>query len=156
MMNPFEEYFRSDKDFLLHPRYRRVGMWTCMLAIPAALLLNSLLRLLADLNTTFWDEWGLYMMHLPLSIGLYLMLFSQEKNEDEFYLSLRLRAIARGVIMIVSAVALLPVFANLHSFIIEREIMLPDVGGNMAVCTLLLVYANFAYAYSKSRIAQDD
>ena len=155
-MNPFEEYFRSDKDFLLHPRYRRVGMWICLLAIPTVVVIDRVLRLAFNLGFKYWIEWGLYMMHLPLSIGLYLMLFSQEKNEDEFYLSLRLRAIARGVIMIVSAVALLPVFANLHSFIIEREIMLPDVGGNMAVCTLLLVYANFAYAYSKSRIAQDD
>ena len=156
MTNPFEEYFRSGKDFLLHHRYRRVGMWICLLAIPAVVVLNRVLRLVFNLGSEYWIEWGLYMMHLPLSLGLYLILFSEEKQEDEFYLSLRLRAVARGVVMVVTATALLPVIASIRSLFLGGEAMLPDVGGNMAVCTVLLIYANAAYFYNKSRMVIDD
>ena len=156
MTNPFEEYFRSDKDFLLHHRYRRVGMWVCLLAIPAVVVLDRVLRLVFNLGSEYWIEWGLYMMHVPLGVGLYLILFSQEKQEDEFYLNLRLRSVAKGVVMIVTAIALLPIYNIIGSLIIGRDIVLPDIGGNMAVCTLLLVYTNAVYAYAKYRMASND
>ena len=155
-MNPFKKKLDVDKSFLPAHRYRHLGIWICILAIPAVLLLNSLLLLAFNLDPTYWDEWGLYMMHVPLSLGLYLILFSQERQEDELYLNLRLRSLAYSVHSIVVAVALLPVFAGLSSLVAGKSIVLPDVGGNMAVCTLLLVVANFAYFYNKSRIARDD
>ena len=126
------------------------------MAIPVVLLLNSALLLLFDLDSTYWDEWGLYMMHVPLSIGLYLILFSKERDEDEFFLNLRLRSIARGVVMIVTAMVLLPFYSNVFRLFTNADVALPDVGGNMAVCTLLLAYANAAYFYNKSATAQDD
>ncbi len=157
-MNLFKKSLSFEKDSLLAHRYRRLGLWICILAIPAGLLIKSLLLITLNLDSHYWDEWGLYTMHLPLSLGLYLILFSEERQEDEFYLSLRLHAVARGVIMIVTAEALLPVFANLSNLVVRREaiLILPDVGGNMAVCTLLLFYANLAYAYNKHRTAKDD
>ena len=96
------------------------------------------------------------MMHVPLSIGLYLILFSKERDEDEFFLNLRLRSIARGVVMIVTAMVLLPFYSNVFRLFTNADVALPDVGGNMAVCTLLLAYANAAYFYNKSATAQDD
>lgn len=75
-MNPFKKKLDVDNNFLLAHHYRRWGVWICILAIPAALLLNSALLLVFNLDPAYWDEWGLYMMHVPLSLGLYLILFS--------------------------------------------------------------------------------
>lgn len=155
-MNPFKKNLDVDENFLLAHRYRRLGVWICILTFPAVLPLNSVLLLAFDLDTAYWDEWGLYMIHVPLSLGLYLILFSREKQEDELYLNLRLRSLAYGVYSTVVAVALLPVFASLSSLVAGRGIVLPDLGGNMAVCTLLLIVANLAYFYNKFRIARDD
>lgn len=155
-MDLFKKKLDFDENFLLAHRYRHLGIWVCILGVPAVLLLNSVLLLLFDLNPAYWDEWGLYMMHVPLSLGLYLILFSQEKQEDELYLNLRLRSIAYSVYAIVVSVALLPVFASLSSSIRGGGTVLPDIGGNMAVCTLLLAVANFAYVYNKSRVTIDD
>ena len=156
MTNPFKKSLSFERDSLLPHRYRKIGIWTCGLGVPLVLLINSLLLITLDLDPDYWDEWGLYLMHVPLSVGLYWILFAEEKNEDEFYLSLRLRAIARGVMMIVVTMAMLPVYGSLGSLIIGWGIVLPDIGGNMAVCTLLLATANFAYFYNKSRMATDD
>ena len=156
MMNPFEAYFRSDKDFLLPPRYRRIGICICILAIPIVIVFDRVLRLVLNLGSEYWIEWGLYMIHIPWGVGLYLILFSQEKQEDEFYLNLRLRSVAKGVVMIVTAIALLPIYSIIGSLIVGRDIVLPDIGGNMAVCTLLLVYTNAVYAYAKYRMANND
>ena len=155
MTSPFKKSLSFERDSLLPHRYRKIGIWTCGLGVPVVLLINSLLLITLDLDPRYWDEWGLYLIHVPLSVGLYWILFAEEKNEDEFYLSLRLRAIARGVMMIIVAIAMLPVIASVRSLIIGREIVLPDAGGNMAVCTLLLIYANAAYFFNKSRIATD-
>jgi hypothetical protein len=155
-MNPFKKSLDVDGSFLLAHRYRRVGVGVCILGIPMVLLLNSALLLVFNLDPAYWDEWGLYMMHAPVSLGLYLILFSQEKQEDELYLNLRLRSLAYGVHAIIVTVALLPVFASLSSLVRGGGIILPDVGGNMAVCTLLLIVANFAYYLNKQRIARDD
>ena len=155
MENHFMKSFSAQVDFLLPHRYRIIGMLVCFLSVPGVSLIFFLVRKIFGVSMAFWSEWGLYLIHVPLSLGLYLILFSEEKNEDEFYLSLRLRSIARGVIVTVSAMALLPFYANLPALIVERNITLPDVGGNMAVCTLLLVYANVAYAYNKSSVKDD-
>lgn len=156
MENHLMKLFDARTDFLLPHHYRAIGKWIFWLSVPAVLLITSSLMIAFDLEFAFWDEWGLYLMHLPLSIGLYLVLFSKEKNEDEFYLNLRLRSIARGVILIVVAVALLPFYSNLFGLVVGRAIVLPDIGGNMAVCTLLLVYANGAYFYNKLVATKDD
>ena len=156
MWNPLRDSFSTDRNILLPHCFRKIGMLIFFLGIPAVLLLTSLFVLLFNISFAFWDEWGLYLMHVPLSFGLYLVLFSEEKNEDEFYLSLRLRSIASGVIAIVSAMALLPFYMNVLWLIIGRDTALPDIGGNMAVCTLLLAYANGAYLYNKSLIEKDD
>ncbi len=155
-MNPFKKNLDVDENFLLAHRYRRIGVWVCILGIPVVLFLVFAVMIVLDLSIDFWKEWGLYFIHLQLSLGLYLILFSREKEEDELYLNLRLRSLAYSVYSIVVTVALLPVFASLSSLIRGGGIMLPDVGGNMAVCTLLLIVANFAYFHNKSRIAQDD
>ena len=151
-----EKNLGAQVDFLLDRHYRRLGKVVLVLTIPAVLLFHWLAVHTVGANSAYWDEWGLYLIHTSLSLGLYLILFSKEKNEDEFYLSLRLRSIARGVIMVFSAVALLPFFFNLVGLVIGRSFALPNVGGNMAVCTLLLFYANMAYLYNKSQIAKDD
>lgn len=155
-MNILKKVFGFEADSLLPRRYRIIGIWMCVLVIPEAFLIDFLLREAFDLNSSYWNEWGLYILHLPLSVGLYFILFSKEKNEDELYLGLRLQSITRGVMMIVVAIALLPVCSNLGSLIIGRAVTLPDVGSNMAVCTLLLIYANGAYLVNKFRLTTDD
>lgn len=155
-MNPFKKNLDVDESFLLAHRYRRVGMGVCILGIPVILLINRMFLSVFNFDPTYWDEWGLYMMHIPLSLGLYLILFSREKQEDELYLNLRLRSLAYGVHAIIVTVALLPVLASLSNLFRGGGIILPDVGGNMAVCTLLLIVANFAYYLNKQRIARDD
>ncbi|MGB3777387.1 MAG: hypothetical protein WA960_03445 [Tunicatimonas sp.] len=156
MMNPFKKNLDVDEKFLLAHRYRRVGVWICILGVPTVLLVVSVIMVALDLSIEFWREWGMYFINLPICVGLYLILFSQEKEEDELYLNLRLRSLAYSVYSIVVTIALLPVFASLGSLVIGRGIVLPDLGGNMAVCTLLLLAANFAYFHNKSRIIQND
>ena len=99
------------------------------------------------------DEFGLFIIHLPLSLGLYLILFSKEKNEDEFYLSLRLKSISRGVVILIIAIAMLPLLSNIFNLIVGENIALPDVGGNLAFFTLLLIYSNLVYWYNKRKLA---
>ena len=151
-----EKNLGAQVDFLLEHRCRKLGKIVLALAIPAMLLFHLLAVHIFGVDSTYWDEWGLYLIHAPLSLGLYFILFSKEKDEDEFYLSLRLRSIARGVILVFLAVALLPFCFNLIGLATGRSLSLPDVGGNMAVCTLLLTYANGAYFYNKLSLKRDD
>ncbi|MGB3849876.1 MAG: hypothetical protein WA958_07895 [Tunicatimonas sp.] len=155
-MDIYKHALGFERDSLLPHYYRSIGIGVCLLIIPEAFLFDALLQAVFNLESSDQDQWGLYTVHLLLTVGLYFILFSREKSEDEFYLDLRLRAVTRGVMMIVVAMVMMPVFANLSSLFIGRELVLPDVGGNMAVCTLLLFYANIAYFFSKFRMVIDD
>lgn len=143
---------RIETDYLLAPKYRKVGKVICILGLPVILLIAmGLLFLGVDIKIL--DEFGLFIIHLPLSLGLYLILFSKENNEDEFYLSLRLKSISRGVVILIIAIILLPIFSNLYNLIVGDNIVLPDVGGNLAICTLLLAYSNVVYWYNKRKLS---
>ena len=85
--------------FLLSTSYKRLGLWVIMLGLPVVLLLATLLvfTLPDGIFPGFWDEWGLFLLHIPLSAGMYLILFSKEKEEDEMYQMLRLKALMHGV-----------------------------------------------------------
>jgi hypothetical protein len=143
---------RIETDYLLAPKYRKVGKLVCVLGwLVIVLIARGLLSL--GFDRELLDEFISYFLHLPFSLGLYFILFAKEKKEDEFYLSLRLKSISRGVVLLVLSTAMLPVLSNLHNLIIGENIALPDVGGNLAVCTLLLIYSNIVYWYNKRKLA---
>ena len=132
-----------ETDYLLAPKYRKVGKLVCIFGwLVVVLLMQGLLFLGVDRELL--DEFGLFMLHLPLSLGLYFILFAKEKKEDEFYLSLRLKSISRGVVLLMITASMLPVLSNIQNLIVGGDIALPDVGGNLAVCTLLLIYSNLS------------
>lgn len=143
---------RIETDYLLAPKYRKVGKLVCifgwLVIVPFTVEILAL-----GIDIELLDEFGLFIIHLPLSLGLYLILFSKEKNEDEFYLSLRLKSISRWVVILIIAIAMLPLLSNIFNLIVGENIALPDVGGNLAVCTLLLIYSNLVYWYNKRKLA---
>jgi len=143
---------RIETDYLLAPKYRKVGKLVCifgwLVIVPFTVGILAL-----GIDIELLDEFGLFIIHLPLSLGLYLILFSKEKNEDEFYLSLRLKSISRGVVILIIAIAMLPLLSNIFNLIVGENIALPDVGGNLAFFTLLLIYSNLVYWYNKRKLA---
>jgi hypothetical protein len=143
---------RIETDYLLAPKYRKVGKLVCVLGwLVIVLIARGLLSL--GFDRELLDEFISYFLHLPFSLGLYFILFAKEKKEDEFYLSLRLRSISRGVVLLIIVIAMLPLLSNIFNLIIGENIVLPDVGGNLAVCTLLLFYSNIVYWYNKRKLA---
>jgi hypothetical protein len=144
--------------FLLPSHYRRYGWYLLIAGVPTVLVLFTLLifNWSSEAFRTYWNEWGGYLLHIPLSLGLFWTLFASEKDEDEMYQALRLKATFHGIRFIFLAMLLLPGISLARHWFTDSALQTPDVGGNLAVVTLLLLYANVAYWWMKKKEASDE
>lgn len=150
--------FTNINDFLLPPVFRKYGLLLIFGGIPAVLLFMTILVLnMQDPKTgEYWSEWGGYLLHIPISMGLFWMLFASEHEEDEMYLTLRLKAMFHGIKFIFVAILMLPLFSLAsYSFGISDQLKAPDIGGNLAVVSLLLAYAYGSYWWLKRQFISD-
>ncbi|CAD5250609.1 MULTISPECIES: hypothetical protein [unclassified Imperialibacter] len=109
-----------------------------------------------DRFSAFWSGWGLFFLHVPLSIGLFFLLFAREKEEDELFLALRFKAMMHGIRFTFVAMLFLPMMAWVSAIWRGMPYHFPEVGGNLAVVTLLLLYSNATYGYFKYQLAKDE
>ena len=146
------------QNFLLPHSYHRYGLMILITGVPIVLLMMTVIVFNIDEPEfkSFWDYWGGYLLHAPLSLGLFWMLFAKEKEEDEMYLMLRLKATFHGIRFIFIAILFLPGLSMVWAWYQHRPIELPDIGGNLAVVTLLLAYAYGAYWWMKKKQEQDE
>ena len=78
MENNLTKSLSAHVDFLLPHRYRKIGKLVLILSIPGLLLLNTLLMRILNLDLAYWNS---YLLHVPLSLGLYLILFSKKRTK---------------------------------------------------------------------------
>ena len=71
--------------FLLPSVYRKRGFQMLFLGFPLAIFLLSVLVINWNSAQTepYLDEWKGYLIHIPISLGLFWILFASEKEEDE-------------------------------------------------------------------------
>lgn len=146
------------ESFLLTPSYRKWGWVLLIGGLPLVLLVFTLVVMLGAIEnfSAFWSAWGLFFLHVPLSVGLFFLLFSKEKEEDEMYLALRFKAMMHGIRFTFAAMLFLPLLAWISAIWKGIPYHLPEVGGNLAVVTLLLLYSNATYGYFKYQLAKDE
>ena len=146
------------QDFLLPNSYYRYGLILLITGIPLVIVLMTVVVFSADEPEfkTYWDQWGGYLLHIPLSIGLFWMLFARETDEDEMYMLLRLKATFHGIRFIFIAILFLPGLSMVWGWYKDLPYKMPDIGGNLAVVTLLLAYAYGSYWWMKRKLAQDE
>jgi hypothetical protein len=125
--------------------------------IPTLLILLSLIVIATGSRSfsAIWDEWGGFVLHIPISIGLFWILFAKETAEDEMYFGLRLKAMFHGVRFVFAAFIFLP-FISIVRMAFGYELTQIDVGGNLAVVSLLLLYANGSYWIMKKKMEREE
>jgi hypothetical protein len=89
-------------------------------------------------------------------VGLFFLLFSREKEEDEMYMALRFKAMMHGIRFTFVAILFFPAWVWASTLWSGHPYHFPEVGGNLAVVTLLLFYANATYGYFKYQLAKDE
>lgn len=128
------------------------------LGFPVAIILLSILVI--NWNSPqiepYMDEWKGYLIHIPISLGLFWILFASEKEEDEMFLNLRLKATFHGIRFVFAGVIFLPVISMISVWGFGNEFKSIDVGGNLAVVSLLLLYTNISYWFLKKKAEQDE
>lgn len=144
--------------FLLPYAYRKRGFVLMGAGLPLVFLVMSLLVINYDNDEVmnYWHEWSGYVLHIPISLGLFWILFASEREEDEMFLSLRLKATFHGIRFIFSAVLFLPIISMISAFGFGNELKTINVGGNLAIVSLLLLYANISYWYLKRKLFKDE
>jgi hypothetical protein len=135
---------------LLPNRYKRFAFWIMLGGLP---LLGgfSILLLQTGLVTdeqAFFEEWNYPMVYYPVVIGMALLVFSEEKEEDEMVQSLRYKAFVSGVYYLVIGLVMLPFYFNLYTLFVRQSIRMPDVGGMLGALILLLVYIYGSFRYN--------
>ena len=138
---------------LLPYRYKRYGLWVLIAGIPALTLLTfALISLgLIPRNDAFFDEWSKPIVYYPIIIGLALLNFSEEKEEDEMVQHLRYQAFMLGVLFLIVGLLMLPLFTNVVRLLEGKAAGMPDVGGMLGALSLLLFYT---YIYLRIRLHQ--
>jgi hypothetical protein len=146
------------ESFLLTPSYRKWGWILLIGGIPLVLLIFTAVVMTGAMDrfSAFWSGWGLFFLHVPLSIGLFFLLFSKETNEDEMFLALRFKAMMHGIRFTFAAMLLFPLMTWVSTIWTGQPYHFPEVGGNLAVVTLLLLYSNATYGYFKYQLAKDE
>lgn len=147
--------FENVEKYLLDHKYKSKALWIITAAPVLWLIFGTLSVVLSDTMTSmeglyeYWNEWGLFLFHLPVSIALYMRIMSREQEEDEMYTRLRLEAMLHGVRFIFYGILAVGLIGSLASSFWNSDLTLASVGGEMAVVTLLLVYANASYFFLK-------
>ncbi|MCP2045706.1 hypothetical protein [Pontibacter sp. HSC-36F09] len=136
---------------LLPYRYKRYGLWVLITGIPIVTLLTfALISLgLIPRNDAFFDEWSKPIIYYPIIIGLALLNFSKEKEEDEMVQHVRYQSFMTGVLYLIVGLLMLPLFTNIVRLLEGRAIGMPDVGGMLGALALLLFYT---YIYLRIRL----
>ncbi|WP_162428505.1 hypothetical protein [Pontibacter pudoricolor] len=138
---------------LLPYRYKKYGYWILILGLPIVAAIVYLFKstgVIAD-SRSFFDEWNDTLVYYPLIIGMALLVFSKEKQEDEMVQSLRYKAFVSGVFFLVIALLFLPVFSIIVGFAEGKSIEMPDVGGMLGALFLLLIYTYLSFKYNLHR-----
>ena len=146
------------KNWLLPMSYRKYGVYLIAAGIPLVIFVFTFIVVQSekDMGSRMWDLFGSYFLHVPLSLGLFWMLFSAEQEEDELFTELRLKAAFHAIRFTFIAILFLPGLALLKSWYTGEVFEMPEIGGNLAVVTLLLFYANVSYWYMKSQVEKDE
>ncbi|MDO6392359.1 hypothetical protein Q4E40_19650 [Pontibacter sp. BT731] len=134
---------------LLPYRYKRYGVWVLIIGIPVMALLSMALLsvgLITD-RQSFFAEWSYLMVYYPIIIGLALLNFSKEKDEDEMVQHLRYQAFMNGVYYLIVGILMLPFFYNVFRLLRGASIGMPDIGGMLGALALLLFYTYLSFRY---------
>jgi hypothetical protein len=138
---------------LLPNKYKKFGVATLMAGLPLAFgIIFILLELKIITNArSFFDTWSNAVLYYPIIIGLALLNFSEEKQEDEMVQNLRYKAFMNGVFYLVVALLWLPFYTNIAAMIIGKSMGMPDMGGMLGALALLLVYTYVSFKYNLLR-----
>ncbi len=144
--------------FLLPPTFRKYGFLLIGAGLPLLFLVMTVLVINQNSAEVmhYWGEWSGYLLHIPISLGLFWVLFAAEREEDEMFLSMRLKATFHGIRFAFIAVLFLPVISMISAWGFGNELKTIDVGGNLAVVSLLLLYSNVSYWYLKLKALKDE
>lgn len=142
---------------LLPNRFKRYGLWVLIAGMPALTLLTfALLSIgLIPRSDAFFDEWSHPIVYYPIIIGLALLNFSEEREEDEMVQHLRYQAFMTGVLYLIVGILMLPLFTNAVKLLEGSTLGMPDIGGMLGALALLLfyTYASFKYKLHQTRKA---
>lgn len=144
--------------FLLPQSYRKRGYVLLSVGAPVVLIIMSIfvINYESDGIMEYWGEWSGYLMHFPISLGLFWILFASELDEDEMFLSMRLKATFHGIRFVFIAMLFLPIISMISAFGFGNQLKSIDLGGNLAVVSLLLLYSNISYWYLKRKTLKDE
>lgn len=139
---------------LLPYRYKRYGLWVLMAGIPTLTLLTfALISIeLIPRSDAFFDEWSHPIVYYPIIIGLALLNFSEEKEEDEMVQHVRYQAFMTGVFYLIVGLLMLPLFTNVVRLLEGKTSGMPDVGGMWGALALLLFYTYASFKYKLHQI----
>ena len=154
------KHFGSIDKYLLPAKYKKTG-WILLAISPLIwiVIYPTIFMIGMDYSSQdfsgFWDQYGLILVHLPISISLYIILMAREKEEDEMYARIRMEAIIHGLRFIVSGVFAVALLGLLLWFVFGIEYGIGAIGGEMAVISLFLVYANGSYFLLKREYVEE-
>ncbi|MEJ8758626.1 hypothetical protein WG947_16545 [Pontibacter sp. H259] len=135
---------------LLPAKYKKLGLWILIAGLPV--IANMIAVLVATgiitNSRSFFEEWSYPLVYYPIIIGLAILNFSEEKQEDEMVQTLRYKSFVSGVWFLVIGLLLLPFYSNLYTLLMSQSVKMPDVGGMLGALTLLLVYIYVSFKYN--------
>ncbi|WP_299825865.1 hypothetical protein [uncultured Pontibacter sp.] len=138
---------------LLPYKYKQTGKWVLIAGLPVVAGIVYLLKTtgLITNSISFFDKWNDAMVYYPIIIGMALLVFSEEKQEDEMVQNLRYKAFVSGVFFLIMAILWLPVFGSIMALIRGKSIGMPDAGGMLGALFLLLLYTYLSFKYNLYR-----
>ncbi|MBC5776000.1 hypothetical protein H8S95_18130 [Pontibacter sp. KCTC 32443] len=135
---------------LLPNKYKKAGIWVLIAGLPVAAAIVFVListGIIPD-SKAFFSEWNYPIVYYPIIIGLVLLNFSEEKQEDEMVQNLRYKSFMSGVYFLAIGLLFLPFYSNIYTLLMSKSIKMPDVGGMLGALTLLLVYTYASFKYN--------
>ncbi|WP_299991078.1 hypothetical protein [uncultured Pontibacter sp.] len=139
---------------LLPHHYKRYGVLMLVAGIPLMMLLSILFIGVGAVTDTktFFAEWNDPMVYYPIIIGLAILNFSEEKEEDEMVQHLRYQAFMTGVFYLIVGILMLPLFYNVFRLLRWASIGMPDIGGMLGALALLLFYTYISFRYKLHQV----
>ena len=153
-----DEYFDSIESITLLPHsFKKVGYIVLILVLPLTFSMAYLLKKVYGplVYKEFFNEWFLFTVHYLIAIGLSLIVFSKEKQEDEMIHSLRFKSFVYGAYIFVVACLFFPILSNLGNILKGQPLVLKDLGGvgiaslNMLLLCVLIVFRLRIYLEKK-------